>query len=438
MYLSMKNELTPDERETLISETLENYREYLNPGFIGTKKSAGAKEVEWRAEGALMYDVHGKEFIDCLAGYGVFVLGHRPKPVLDAVLHVFERMGLYSQELMNPLQGELAKKLAEITPGKLKYTYFHLGGGESNDAAIKMARAYHRAVYKDDRTIHVTFRNAFHGKTFGALAATNRPILKHRFHPMVPGIGEPGTVAEYGNLDSLAHILEHVGWKTASVIVEAVQGEGGIVVPPDDFLPGVRALCDRYGILLHIDEVQSGFCRSGKMFCTQHYGVAPDIMTMAKAMSGGVFPISAAIVTPEVIQGIVENPWYLTNTFAGSAPGCAAALAAIEMMESENIADQSRDKGEYFKSGLTQIAAEFPHVIREVRGKGLWIGVEFNCADFGGKVSSGLFERDVLSAHTINNPRVMRLQPPAVISMEQLDTVLDRFRDTVKHVENGL
>ena len=438
MYLSMKNELTPAERDALIAETIENYREYLNPGFIGTKKSADAKEVEWRAEGALMYDVYGKAFIDCLAGYGVFVLGHRPKPVIDAVLHVYERMGLYSQELLNPLQGDLAKRLAGITPGDLKFTYFHLGGGESNDAAIKMARAYHRVVHKDDRTIHVTFRNAFHGKTFGALAATNRPILKHRFHPMVPGIGEPGTVAEYGDLDSLAHILEHVGWKTASVIVEAVQGEGGIVIPPAEFLPGVRKLCDKYGILMHVDEVQSGFCRSGKMFCAEHTGVAPDIMTMAKAMSGGVFPISATIVTPEVIKGVIENPWYLSNTFAGSAPGCAAALAAIDMMEREKVADQSRDKGEYFKAGLAEIAAEFPGVVREVRGKGLWIGVEFECEDFGGKVSKGLFERDVLSAHTINNPRVMRLQPPAIIERELLDEVLDRFRDTMKAVKAGL
>ena len=312
--------------------------------------------------------IQGNEFIDCLAGYGVFVLGHRPQRVLDAVLNVYSRMGLYSQELLNPLQGELAKKLAEITPGDLKYTYFHLGGGESNDAALKMARAYHRAVNRDDRYIHVTFRKAFHGKTFGALSATNRPGLKYRFLPLVTGIGEPGTVAEYNDLESLEHVMLLYGYRTASVVVEPVQGEGGIIVPDSDFLPGVRALCDKYGALMHVDEVQSGFCRSGRMFCCEYTGVVPDIMTMAKAMSGGVFPISGMIVRPHVIKAAEENPWYFTNTFAGSAPGCAASLTAILVMEDDNIAEQSSVKGLFFKEELLKIAKDFPKKIKEVRG----------------------------------------------------------------------
>ncbi|MCD6119418.1 aminotransferase class III-fold pyridoxal phosphate-dependent enzyme [bacterium] len=431
----MKKELSSDEKERLIAETFRNYSEYLNPGFIGSKKSAESREVEWRGDGALMYDVHDKPFIDCLAGYGVFVLGHRPKPVIDAVVSVYERMGLYSQELLNPLQGELAKKLAEITPGDLKYTYYHLGGGESNDAAIKLARGYHRTINKEDRYIHVTFRNAFHGKTFGALSATSRPSLKYRFLPLVPGINEPGTVAEFNDLDSFERVMANVGWKTASVIVEPVQGEGGIIVPSDEFLPGVRAICDKYGALLHVDEVQSGFCRAGKMFCCEYTNVSPDIMTLAKAMSGGVFPISATIVNRKVIDAAAENPWYYTNTFAGSAPGCAASLAAIDMMERENIAEQSRMKGAHLISELKKIAGEFPGVIKDVRGIGLWIGVEFESEEFGNNVSRGLFERDVLTAHTINNPRVMRLQPPVVITNEQLDSVVERFRDTVKAVK---
>jgi putrescine aminotransferase len=432
MYLSMKKgELTNAEKAELIRQTYENYREYMNPKLLELKDSGVAHEAEWSAEGALLRDIDGNEFIDCLAGYGVFVLGHRPRKVIEAVVDIYERLGLYSQELLNPLQGELARKLAEITPGDLKYTYYHLGGGESNDAAIKMARAYHRIVNRDDRPIHVTFRTAFHGKTFGALSATSRPGLKYRFLPLVPGIGEPGTVAEYNDLESLERVMSLVGWKTASVIVEPVQGEGGIIVPDDDFLPGVRAICDKYGALLHVDEVQSGFCRCGRMFCCEYTGVAPDIMTMAKAMSGGVFPISATIVRPHVIKAAEENPWYYSNTFAGSAPGCAAALAAIKMMEEENIAEQSSQKGLYLKEKLCGIAESHPGVIREVRGLGLWIGVEFESGEVARKIAHSLFEARVLTAHTINNPKVMRLQPPVVITQEQLDTVIEKFRQAV-------
>ncbi len=431
MFLSMKESLTPDEMSQLVALTVENYREFLNPKLLELKDSGVMQEAEWSADGAIMRDIEGNEFIDCLAGYGVFVLGHRPKRVVDAVLSIYSRMGLYSQELLSPLQGELARKLASITPGDLKFTYYHLGGGESNDAAIKIARSYHRVVNRDDRYIHVTFRTAFHGKTFGALSATNRPGLKYRFLPLVTGIGEPGTVAEYNNLDSLERVMSLVGYRAASVIVEPVQGEGGIIVPSSDFLPGVRALCDRYGALLHVDEVQSGFCRSGRMFCCEYTGVVPDIMTMAKAMSGGVFPISAMTVRPHVIKAAEENPWYFTNTYAGSAPGCAAALAAISMMEDENIAMQSAEKGLFFKEELQKIAIDFPKVIKEVRGLGMWIGVEFYDDKIATKVAQSLFRKRILVAHTINNPKVMRLQPPVVITDEQLAKVISAFRQSV-------
>ena len=422
MELCLKNNLSKEEQDRLIEETLENTREYLNPGFVRFKRSAKAKGVEWEGDGAVMRGVHGHEFIDCLGGYGVFALGHRPKEVVDAVMLVYQRIGLYSQELLNPVQGALARKLAELSPGDLKYTYFHCGGGESNDAAIKAARI------ATGRTKHITAHKSFHGKTMGALSATNREAIRKPFEPLVPGFID----VPYNDLGELEEVMSE---EIASVILEPIQGEGGINVPYDDYFAGVRALCDNYGALLHVDEVQTGFGRTGYMFAMEHYkGVVPDIMTLGKAMGGGVMPISAVHGTAKVWKRLEENPWYLTNTFAGSAPACAAAIKTIEILLRDDLPKQSREKGEYFKRNLSEMWHEHPGVIRDVRGRGLFIGVEFHEAEVGLAVANALFEKDVLVANTINNPRAIRIEPPLVISREQIDTVLTKFRDALKDV----
>jgi len=424
-------ELTDEQERRIISDTIENYREHLNPGFIKFKRSAksDAQGVEWRGDGVWMYNIHGHRFLDCLGGYGVFALGHRHPHVIKRVLQTMDRIGLYSQELLNPLQAELAKQIALRAPGELKYVYYHCGGAESNDAALKVARL------ATGRQLHVSFTNAFHGKTFGALSATNRPLLKKPFHPLVYGF----SMAPYDDLEKLdTYITDQV----ASVIIEVVQGEGGINVPRREFLAGVRRRCDKVGALLHVDEVQSGWGRAGYYFASEHFDLEPDIVTLGKALGGGIMPTSALIANERAFfgrehhgpefEGMAANPWWLTNTFAGSQLSCAASLATIEVYEQEQLLPKCREKGRYLKEQLTALVAGNGGVLKEVRGLGLWLGLECHSAELGTRLADELFQRDVLVAQTINNPATIRIQPPLIIEREQLDMVLAALAESVK------
>ncbi|MBN2081006.1 aminotransferase class III-fold pyridoxal phosphate-dependent enzyme [bacterium] len=425
-----KTELTPEEEQQIIETTLKNYSEHLNPGFVQMKRSAksDAHGVEWRGEGVWMYNIHGHRFLDCLGGYGVFALGHRHPHVIKRVKQTMERIGLYSQELLNPLQAVLAKEIADRAPGDLKYVYYHCGGAETNDAAFKLARL------TTGRQVHVTFTKSFHGKTFGALSATNRPVLKKKFRPLVPGF----FMAPYNDIDALK---DYITEEVASVIVEPIQGEGGINVPDREFLNAIRRLCDETGALMHVDEVQSGWGRTGHYFCSEHFGIEPDIVSLGKALGGGLATQSAFIANDRAFYGrhllgpnnpgATENPWWFTNTFAGSQLSCAASLASIEVYEQEHLLAKAREKGEYLKSRIADLVAKHPRTLKEIRGLGLWLGLECQTGELGAKLADELFARDILVAQTINNPATIRIQPPLIVEQAELDIVLNGIEDSV-------
>ena len=417
--LLMKTEPNDEEKSEIIHSTLDAYEKHLNPGFLRFKKSADSKVVEWSGSGAIMVDIHGKSFIDCLGGYGVFCLGHRPKEVIDAVIETYRRIGLSSQELLSPYQSALAFEIAQLSPGDLSYSYFHSGGAESNDAAIKIARL------ATGRNKHITFSMSFHGKTMGALSATNRERIRKPFEPLVPGFIE----VPFGDLSAVEKVMNE---EIASVIVEPIQGEGGINVPPDDFLPGLRKLCDKFGALLHLDEVQTGFGRTGKWFACEHYKVVPDIMTLGKALGGGVMPISAVHGNARSWERLAENPWYVTCTFGGNPPACSAGIATIKALKARRVVEQVPEKGKLFKSLLIELQEDFKNLIREVRGVGLLLGVEFFTEELGTRVAKDLFEAGVLTAHTMNNPKVIRIEPPLIISEEEIHEAVVRFRKVLE------
>ena len=425
-----KTDLTPEEEQQIIETTLKNYNEHLNPGFVQMKRSAksDAHGVEWRGEGVWMYNIHGHKFLDCLGGYGVFALGHRHPHVIKRVKQTMERIGLYSQELLNPLQAVLAKEIADRAPGDLKYVYYHCGGAETNDAAFKLARL------TTGRQVHVTFTKSFHGKTFGALSATNRPVLKNRFRPVVPGF----QMAPYNDT---AALKDYITEEVASVIVEPIQGEGGINVPDVEFLNEIRRLCDETGALMHVDEVQSGWGRTGRYFCSEHFGIEPDIVSLGKALGGGLATQAAFIANDRAFYGrhllgpnnpgATENPWWFTNTFAGSQLSCAASLASIEVYEQENLLAKAGEKGEYLKGRIADLVAKYPKTLKEIRGLGLWLGLECQSGELGAKLADELFQRDILVAQTINNPATIRIQPPLIIEQDELDMVLNGVADSV-------
>ncbi len=402
-----------------VEETIAKYERYINPAQAKLFRFMGLDSVESSASGWLIRDSEGREFIDCLGGYGMFALGHRNPEVVAAVAKELERMPMCGKVLFNRPMADLAEALAEITPGNLQYSFFVNSGTEAVEGCLKVARL------ATGRTKFIAAENAFHGKTMGSLTATGRDLYRAPFQPLVGGF----THVPYGDAAAVEAALDA---DTAAVILEPVQGEGGIIVPPDGYLRRVRELCDASGALLIADEVQTGIGRTGRWFGVDHEGVAPDLMACAKALGGGVMPVGAMVGTPQAWQGLIEAPFLHTSTFGGNQMGCAAGLAAIKYIKNNDLLRRSSETGACFKAGLEEIMAEFPTVIREVRGRGMMLGVELTKEGAGGMLMSLMIEKRVIIAYTLNNPRVIRFEPPLIMPVQVVDTVLAIFREAVR------
>jgi len=405
--------------EDLVLETIEKYEKYVNPAVARLFRFMGLSAVEWEASGCIITDSAGKEYIDCLGGYGVFSLGHRHPKVVAAVKEQLDRMPLSGKVLFNKPLADLSQMLAEITPGDLQYSFVVNSGAEAVEGALKLARIH------TGRSKVVATVNSFHGKTFGALSASGREIFRTPFEPLLQNFVH----VPFGNAEALEAAVDE---QTAAVILEPVQGEGGIIVPPDGYLAAVRVACDRVGALLIADEVQTGLGRTGKMFAVDHEGVVPDIITTAKALGGGVMPIGAFTARPRVWEQYITSPFLHTTTFGGNPLACSAAVAAIKVLQEENLPAKACDTGSYMLTGLKSLKAAFPDVIAEVRGKGLMIGIELTKEGVGGFLMSELIARGVIVAYTLNNPKVVRVEPPLIIDRGLVDKVLKAFAEAVE------
>ena len=401
-----------------VEETINKYEKYINPAQAKLFRFMGLDSVEAEANGWIIKDSNGKEFIDCLGGYGMFALGHRHPKVVEAVEQALHTMPMCGKVLFNRQMADLAEALAVITPGALQYSFFVNSGTEAVEGCLKVARLATK------RTNFVAAKNAFHGKTMGSLTATGRDLYRDPFKPLLSGF----THVEYGDADALAAAVDE---NTAAVILEPIQGEGGIIVPPAGYLAKAKEICQAKGALLIADEVQTGMGRTGKWFGVDHEGVEPDLMACAKALGGGVMPIGAIIGTPDAWKGLIEAPFLHTSTFGGNQLACAAGVAAIKVMKEENILERGSEAGAYLKAGLEKIAAEFPSVITEVRGRGMMIGIELTKEGAGGMLMSLMIMKNIIVAYTLNNPKVIRMEPPLIMPKEVIDHVLEAFRDAV-------
>lgn len=407
------------DNNVIVSETIEKYEKYINPAVARLFRFMGLSTIEWEAEGTIIRDIDGKEYIDCLGGYGVFSLGHRNPKVVEAVKCQLDTMPLSSKVLFDKPMADLAELMAEVTPGDLQYSFFVNSGTEAVEGALKLARV-HTGRHKVISTI-----NAFHGKTLGALTATGRDLFREPFQPLLSGFSH----VPFNDIEALKKVIDH---ETAAVIIEPVQGEGGIIVPSDDYLPAVRRLCDEYGALLICDEVQTGLGRTGKMFAVDHYSVVPDILTTAKALGGGVMPIGAFTAKASVWDKYITSPFLHTSTFGGNPLACAAAIAALEVIKEDKLVERAAEQGAYFIAKLKEIQTSYSDVIMEVRGKGLMIGIDLAKEGIGGLMMSELVNNGVLVAYTLNNPKVIRIEPPLIISRQQIDFVIKVVADAVK------
>jgi putrescine aminotransferase len=381
----------------------------------------GFHAVEWEGHGVVVRDSAGVEYLDFLGGYGVFALGHAHPKVVRAVQEQAARMPLSSRVLFNRPMADLAEKLAEVTPGALQFSFLCNSGTEAVEGALKLARL------ATGKTQIIGTDGGFHGKTFGGLSASGREVYRAPFAPMVPDF-------LHVPFDDAKAVNAAITDDTAAVIVEPVQGENGVIVPSDDYLPALRKVCTDRGVLLILDEVQTGFGRTGALFACNHWGVTPDIMTLAKALGGGVMPIGAFTATPEVWKAFEPNPLLHSSTFGGNEMACAAALAAITAIIEEDLPGNAARMGARMLAGLCAIGDKYPGTITEVRGKGLLVGVEFTDRDIAALVIAGLAHHRILAAYTLNNPCVIRFEPPLIVTDAHLDRALEAFDEAVSGV----
>jgi putrescine aminotransferase len=397
----------------LYEEAYENYRLYLNPPLARVMKLSGSP-VEVSADGCTIRDHAGKTYLDFAGGYGVFTLGHRHPRVVAAVRAQLDEMALSGRTMFNPLMGRLARRLAELTPGDLQISFFANSGAEAIEGALKLARAATK------RTKIIGTHNAFHGKTFGALSVSGRPYYRSAYAPLVPEVVH----VPFGELDALEAQLGDA----AAFVVEPIQAEGGVNVPPPGYLSAVRQSCSRFGALLIIDEVQTGLGRCGSLFACDAEGVVPDILTLAKGLSGGVIPIGAYIARAPVWNAAyAKAPLMHTSTFGGNELACAAALAALDVLIEDDLAGNARERGAELAAGARAIAARYPQAVAAVRGAGLLVGVELTNEGYAGTIVPELLKRGVTAAWTLNAQHVIRLEPPLIVTAAQIARALEAF-----------
>lgn len=432
-----KTTVTENEAKAIIEESKYNFTEHFNKGWLDYRKSVTEAGdwacVEWTGSGAIFYDALGREYIDCLGGYGMMDLGWGNQEVIDNVKAQLKRTPMPSQELIDPLRGVLARLLAMIAPGDIKYSFFAASGTEAVEGSIKLAKMF---THKNG---FIAATKAFHGKTMGSLSMLGKADYRA---PVGTLYGGPVFHVPFGDADAVEKQLDiskKVGIDIAAVLMEPIQGEAGAIVPPDDFWPRIREVTKHYGVLLIADEVQTGLGRTGKLWGVDHWNVKPDIIAVAKSLGGGVMPISAFCSTEEIWQCMMfPNPFIHTTTTGGGALACSAAIAAINITLREKLWEQAAAKGDYLIPKLKDIALHYPHIYHSITGKGLLIGQHFRNPEIGYKVAAGLFKRGVLVAGTLTSAQTVRIEPPLIITYAQIDELLNRLEDTLKEIDNSV
>jgi putrescine aminotransferase len=392
-------------------EVVKLTRSHLNKGRASIAEILGAHS-EAASEGPYLYGHNGRRYLQC-GGYGVFILGHRHPAVTEAVIRQVMTHPLATRVLLEPVAARAAAAVAEVTPPGLEYVHFVASGSEATEAAIKMARSVgkRRLVATD---------NGFHGKTMGALSVTFRAAYQEPFAPLLPDrVSVP-----YGDADAMAAALAAAPGQCA-VILEPIQGEGGVIIPPAGYLRAVRAACDQYGAMLIVDEILTGMGRTGRMWASGAEDVTPDIMLIGKGLSGGVVPVAAAVATPEAYAMINRDPLLHSSTFACAPIAMAAAEAAVHAIVGERIPERAAALGGRLLPGITNILNHrCGHLVREVRGIGLLYAVEFHAAEVTGDFMLELLDAGIVTSHSLNASSVLRMTPPACLSDEDVELLL--------------
>ena len=364
--------------------------------------------------GSHVWDTDNKEYIDCMGGYGVALVGHRNERVVNAIKTQLDKIITVHSSLYSKTREEFLENLMKIAPKGLSQVHLNNSGAESIEAAIKFARKF------TGKKGMIAMNGSYHGKSLGALSLTFNPKYRKSFQPLVDKV----SFSPYGDIDKLQNTIDD---DTAFIILEPIQGESGIHVPPDGFLQKVRKICDENEILLIFDEIQSGLGRTGRMWASEHWETSPDILCLAKGIAGGV-PMGATLVRPDILS--VMNKGEHSSTFGGNPLSCSAGTATIQALTQDGLIDNAEKMGKKFREGLDTLKSKHS-IIREIRGKGLMIGIElkFEVKDI---LLEGI-KKGVLLLYSGRN--ILRLLPPLVITNDDVTKSLDILDELLTNEE---
>jgi len=410
--------MTQAEKASLVAR----FSRYLNRGQMKYLRAGHLDVVETDREGVGFRDAaSGRRMYDCFTAAGCFNVSRHNPSVMDALDAALNDLDMGAFHMVSPAKLALAAKLAALAPGDLNQVLFAAGGGDAIDCAIKLARG------ATGRSEIVATVKAYHGHTGFALSANGKAHYRHYCEPLMPDF----TFVPFNDLGAMR---ARVSDRTAAVLLEPVQGEAGIFPAGAAYLEGVRNLCDQQGVLLIFDEIQTGFGRTGRLFASEHANVVPDIMTVAKSLGGGLYPMAAAVYRPvPVLTDFVDrNPLFHETWGGGTDLGCRVALRVLEYIEETRLWENAARRGARLKQDLEDLRDENPRIVRAVRGLGLMVGIEYVHEFMGPMMSDALARHGVFAAYSGNAPQVMRFMVPITVSEAELEEVIAAIRESVR------
>ena len=420
----MGTTMTAAEKSRIVSL----FERHINKGQVKYLTAAHLDVLEADRRGVCFTDpASGKRMFDCFTSAGCFNVARHNPVVMQALEEALDELDMGSFSLVSPHKIALAKKLAALAPGDLNGVLFAAGGGEAIDCAIKLARA------ATGRSQVIATVKAYHGHTGFALSANGKEHYRRYFEPLMPGF-------VFVPLNDLAAVRRHVSANTAAILLEPVQGEAGIFPAENDYLRGLRGLCDEHGVVLIFDEIQTGFGRTGRLFACEHSGVIPDLMTVAKSFGGGLYPNAAVLYrkTPLLVEFLNRNPQFHVTYGGGSDLACCVSLKVLEYLEQTRLWENAERMGKTLKDALLELQRDNPAIIREVRGLGLMVGLEYEHEFMGPMMSDALARHGVFAAYSGNAPQVMRFMIPITVTDEEVGAVIDAIRAAVKDMKSLL
>ena len=445
--------ITLEEAEKLDKSTVAKlYKNHFNPALYRLLKYTGLDIQFISARDVYVYDKDGNTYLDFIAGFGALNIGHNNKKVIEAINKLSEKPNLLEQNI-NLYNGVLANNLSCLTENMLSVCHFTNCGTETVEEAIKLA-----LLYKPEGLI-IYCSKAYHGKTLGAISALGDEVLKQKYSITRKGFIE----VPFGDFSAIREIIDR--FKVAAILLEPIQGEGGINIPPREYLKNIRQICDKEDIIFILDEIQTGLGRCGSMFCYELFGAEPDILCLSKSLSGGIIPIGCMSVEESLwnaTYGKLRNSTLLSTTFGGNTLACVAAIKTLDIIMEENLPQKAKELGLYAMKELQRLKNKYS-IITDVRGKGLMIGIEFKSLGLlkpkmaielmiTSIISKMLVEYKIICGFTVNNPTVLRFEPPLTLEKKHVDyfvnsldavlskqsTILDIVVSTAKNLVSNI